>query len=148
MATRRLDANVLVVGLSLATAVTVAAAAILTLIGAPTFQAVIINVFVFIIALAAFVTDIWRPVLCTIYFVFYRFYLGRSITFLILGALIINQSTYGLFAGVWTWVMAFFFLLLWLLTMCDRNPISKTGQVEALSQQPGGAAPSAFRSGA
>ena len=148
MATRRIDANYLVVGLSIATAVIVAAAAILALIGAPTFQAVIINVFVFIICVAAFVTDLWRPVICTIYFVFYRFYLGRAITFLVLGALVINQSTYGLFAGIWTWVVAFFFVVLWLLTLCDRNPISKTGQVEAISQQPGGPPPSAFRSGA
>ena len=133
--------------LSLATGVIIAAAAVVGLLGTPPFQNVIINVFVFVLAVIMIVSDLYRPLFCYAHFSFFRYFWGRVLVYLFLGALIIQQSNFLLFAGVWTWAVAFIFLVMWLLVLCDRNRFSKTGVVEAAIDAPRGDGTTPFKSG-
>ena len=100
----------------------------------------------FIACLVMIAADIYRPLTCQAHFSWWRFYWGRALLYLILGALIYGASSFLTFAAVWVWVMAFVFFALWILVLMDRNPISKSGQVEPLRSQAGSSTATPLRS--
>jgi len=130
----RLDKNALLLFLSLATDIIVAAACIVDMVaygGGIPFQVVIIEVYTFIAALLCFCADVYRPIVCSSYFSFLRYYWGRGLVYLFMGALVIIPSApYPFFAGIWTWVVAFIFFLLAAIAAANKSE----GGVEPFKQ--------------
>ena len=86
------DVNKLLLVLSLATNVIVGVAAIILMIDVPVFSLIIVEIYVLIVSILVFVSDIHRPVVCGEYFSFLRFFWGRFLLYLLLGALVYQSS--------------------------------------------------------
>jgi len=104
--------------------------------------------YVFIASLVMLAMDIYRPLSCQAHFSFWRFYWGRALLYLVLGALIYGASAFLTFAAVWVWAMAFIFLVLWILVLVGRSPVGQSGQLEPIRSQPSGSNATPMRSGA
>jgi hypothetical protein len=132
-----IDTNALLVALSLITDLVCLAGAILYLIGAMAFQTYIIEIYVAVVCIILFISDIYQPVVCANYFSFMRYYWGRALMYLFLGALVAGGAGYPLFACIWTWIVAFVFLLLFFYNL-SKGGASQGGTVNPYRAQGGG----------
>jgi len=144
MSGRKLSSNEVLLLLSMVTAVIVGVAAIVSLTTTPSFQFIIIDVYILVSCVVMFIMDVFRPLVCNFHFSFWRFFWGRALVFLIMGALVYSPAPYQMFAGIWTWVMCAIFAFLAILSWANR--LSGPGQVEPLRSQPGAGQPTTFKS--
>jgi hypothetical protein len=120
----------------MATSVCVCIAAVLNMMYSAAFSNIIIGLFAFVVGLCALATDIYRPAFLSLYFAFLRFQWGRALLFLLLGALVIRNEGFSLFAGIFAWGVALTFLVFFFLTFCNRSPASQTGAMDSLAKSP------------
>ena len=74
--------------LSLATNVIVAIASIIVMVNIASFQFIIVEVYVLAVSILVFLSDIHRPLVCGEYFSFLKYFWGRFLLYLLLGALV------------------------------------------------------------
>jgi hypothetical protein len=126
-----IDVGMVLAVLCLATAIISGVAAIMNIIGA-SFEAIIVNVYAFIVCVALFLIDINLPILCAEYFAFITYFAGRGLTYLPLGAVVLRGSGFQAFAGWWTMSVAFLFLLLALLEHLQNGSLPNGGTIKPL----------------
>lgn len=87
-----LDLNKLLVLICLITNGIVSVAAIINMVNINFFSYVIIQLYVLVVSVLIFASDIQRPLLCGEWFAFLKFYWGRFLTYLLFGALVFQDS--------------------------------------------------------
>lgn len=121
---------------SMATSVCICIAAVLNMIYSAAFSNIIIGIFAFVTGLCALASDIYRPAFLSTYFAFLRFQWGRALLFFLLGALVIRDQGFSLFAGIFAWGVALLFLGFFFLSLCDKSPANKSGAMDSLAKSP------------